>query len=186
MTKLKKALAAAAAAVLLGSPVAAAPKAYDAPMSAVVRIHCGPAIGTATHVGDGNYISAKHVTDMGPCSVAGGVATEVVGTKGTDFSTFKGPVLPTKIEADCRGFETAKVYMAVGYAFGAMDQMAQAWLATDVPDTEFGMKVFIGEGIPGMSGGPVISSEGKIVGTINMRYPVRSIPLKDTYFCKDS
>ena len=183
---LKKILSAAFAAVLVGSPVHATAKPYDAPMSAIVRIQCGPAVGTATHVGDGNYVSVKHVTSMGPCKVAGGVATDVHEAKHQDFSTFKGPVLPTKIEADCRGFESGKVYMAVGYAFARMTQMAQAWLATSVPDFEHGMTTFIGEGIPGMSGGPVVSAEGKIVGTVNMRWPTRSIPLKDTYFCKDS
>lgn len=183
---IKKTLAAVMAAILVGSPVQATAVPYDAPMSAVVRIQCGSAIGTATHVGGGNYVSVKHVTSMGTCSVAGGKATDVHEAKHQDFSTFKGPVLPTKIEADCRGFEPGKVYMAVGYAFARMTQMVQPWLATSVPDSEHGMTTFIGEGIPGMSGGPVISAEGKVVGTVNMRWPTRSIPLKDTYFCKDS
>lgn len=183
---MKKIIAAIAAGFLLASPVSAEPKPYDVSFSAVVRIQCGKAVGTAAHIGNGNYVSVKHVTSMGDCKIGDYGTSDKVEAKFQDFSTFKGPVLPTKIETDCSGYQSGKVYMAVGYAFGAMEQTVQAWLATLVPDPELGMTTFIGEGIPGMSGGPVVSPEGKIVGTVNMRWPTRSIPLKDTYFCRDS
>lgn len=172
------------AAFLLGSTPTAAKEPFSAPSDAIVRIQCGPAVGTATHIGGGLYTSANHVTTYGECKVNGEVVADIRGNEKNDFSTFRGPVLPRHIKVSCKGFTDGETYKAVGYAFARTETMTFPWIATAVPDPAGIFKTFVGEAIPGMSGGPVIDRYGRITGTVNMRWPTRSLPLKETTVCR--
>lgn len=184
MSVIKNIIAAIACAFLTTSvPVMAEP--YHLPDNTVVRIVCGRAAGTAFKVGVDDYLTVSHVTDNGPCSI-NGQPVKATPVKGQDFATVKGPASPRYLRTSCDGFTSGKTYLAAGFASVKPKVTHAPWIATDVPDLEEGYTTFVGEGLPGMSGGPVLDSAGVVYGTVNMRWPTRSLPLKDTPFCKDS
>jgi S1-C subfamily serine protease len=148
--------------------------------SAVVRIECEKATGTAFHVGKGVYVTAAHVVE--DCvDIIPLVAYSA--PESLDYAVFLGPVIEDKFEVKCDGFEPKKEYLAIGYGFGFEEPMYQPWIASSF--SQDGYRSFIGEAIPGMSGGPVLDKEGKVHGIVNMRWPARSQELRDTVLCED-
>lgn len=164
----------------LAAPATSTPR-FDA--RAVVFVDCGIKSGSAVKVGKDKYITAAHVVASPlPCFVDGVRITEVkVGV--TDYATFTGPASDVKAKISCRDYVGGDEYLAIGYAFGDPFLNFEPWLASyfSVGDKQ----MFIGEAIPGMSGGAVLDRNARVVGIVNQRYPARSITLKDTSVCKD-
>lgn len=155
----------------------------DVNFGAIVRVDCGASTGTAWKVSEDKYVTAYHVIDSGVCRVDGVEISDMKPSSRLDFATFTGPKSPHKIKYSCRGFTSRFEYLAVGYAFGNYFQTYQPWIASTMK--QYGFRMFLGESIPGMSGGPVLDKSGRAYGIVNMRWPARSRELKDTPLCKD-
>lgn len=152
---------------------------------AIVRVTCdvagGRSVGTASHVGNGVYTTADHVVDQGTCTVKGQAIYNIKSDKVHDFATFAGPVLKDRVKFTCRNFRSGRHYLAVGYPGRLSFQVMEAWNST--PFQLAGYRVFVGNGYPGMSGGPVLDKNGHMTGIVNMRWPTRSMPLRSTHLC---
>lgn len=155
-----------------------AKEAYQYASNAVVRISCNFGAGTGFHIGEGRYVTAYHVVKNCLGSYPGAVIDEK-----KDFALFHGPVLPEKISFTCSGYRVNDMYVAVGYPEGGFYQAREPAVAVDYRIE--GYQAFIGQFIPGMSGGPVLNKDGKAVGIVNMRWPARSLNLDDTSLCKE-
>ena len=168
------------AAALLLMPTSATPQGPKNIPDAVVQVLCDAGRGSAVRIGDGKYVSAAHVFNS-PCRIAG-QGTKVLKTEG-DFVVVEGPKGGQTAAVSCKGFKTGEEYLAAGYAFGYPELTYSPMLASHF-DLNDGFRTFIGEVIPGMSGGAFFDTEGRVVGIANMRWPGRSTPLKDTSICR--
>ena len=168
--------------LLLGASAPVQSGSYAAPDAAIVRVECDDGIGTAVKISGDTYVTATHVVSSGVCRVGGVRITNIVSEE-NDFSSFTGPTSTVKAKVSCRGYRAGDFYLARGYAFGAADIHSIPWQAT--PFVIKGYQTFMGDGIPGMSGGPVVDSRGRVVGVTNRRWPSQSIAFKNTSICKD-
>lgn len=155
----------------------------EARLTAVVPLSCadGMGSGSAVHIGNGRYVTAAHVTDMG-CTLAGEPIAVTYTNGKTDFAIFNARPIATTLKYSCKGFKSERMYYGVGYGFGWPKVVTQPWFASAI--NFGGFRHFIGEAIPGMSGGAVIDAKGVVYGVVNMRWPARSMALADTPVCK--
>lgn len=154
---------------------------YAVNEAAIVQVFCPESTGTAYKVSETGYITANHVVDTPGCKVGGVLITDVKQDTKADFASFQGPASKATIPVSCKGFAKGQTYVAVGHGLGLPFKMQMPWLSTDF--VLEGFTAFIGEGLPGMSGGPVLNRKGEAVGSVNMRWPTRSFPLRDTPAC---
>jgi hypothetical protein len=142
----------------------------------VASPECGTAMGTAFHLGEGRYFTALHV--VYECVPS---ASVVQYNSALDYAILVGPVIDKQLTVSCKPFIPGEFYLAVGYGYGYPEAMRQPWIAS--PFNSGPYHSFVGEAIPGMSGGPVLDEEGRVHGVVNMRWPARSLPLKATPLC---
>lgn len=180
-----KLLAGLSLAFLLGAaPDKTIPTPFPYTFSVVPLVGCLNGSGSGVRVSDDIVITAKHVSDNLQCRI-GFVPLAVVHEGPKDFAALRGE-LPNGFRAtvNCDGIETGKTYFAVGYAFGE-EQVMQPLLGTNQYDE--GYRRMRGRVFPGMSGGPVVNSDGAVVA-ITVRYHKMAdwawvYELKDTYLC---
>jgi S1-C subfamily serine protease len=153
---------------------------------AVARIECGEAVGTGFWVESGRIVTAAHVVSNGPCSIDG-VAAETARVDGDlDIAELHGPVGSGTLPIECSDYRTGRVYRAIGHALGALRPSTRVLRATRYRsdlDNGHRLRVFEGEVAPGMSGGPIVDNQGKVVGITLRRWPARSRELNDTWIC---
>jgi serine protease Do len=149
--------------------------------SAIVMVSCEEGTGTAFRVSDGKYLTANHVAKLEGCKINDQPVRVITQDDTHDIAELSGPkggaILPTL----CSNFKAGHRYISVGYANGWEWQTAEPLVAAFSRD---GYRTFLGEIIPGMSGGPVFDENGKVRGINNMRWPARSMALKDTFYCR--
>lgn len=181
---MRKAMSAIAAMVLCVSATGPIPL-YPHNENAIVMVKCqkarGIGSGTAFKVGHNSYITAAHVMAGGTCWVDGQPVTVTSFDDRRDYATFTGPASDVTIKASCDGYRAGETYIARGFPGGQPYNIYTPWMATK--SMLGGFNILFGEGIPGMSGGPVIDESGAVIGLVNMRWPTRSMALRYTSFC---
>lgn len=178
---MKKAIAALLCLAFSAPAILAEP--LETKLEAVVRLECqdGMITGSAVHIGGGRYVSVAHVVDP-TCKLNGEGISVTYRDEGQDFATFNARPIAASLAYTCKDFKAKEMYYAVGYGFGWPTRMTEPWIASNI---KFGgFRHFVGEAIPGMSGGAVIDGKGTVVGVVNMRWPARSMALHDTPLCK--
>ena len=180
-----KCLALVASALCCVSATEAPPMPQFVAYPQIQQVHCTEGMGTAFRA-KGRWLSVNHVTMLHNCHIG----TKAIAAKqegNLDFS-IAGPALGG-FEIDCAGFQEGEPYYAVGYANGFPVQRLVVLKGTGAFDDN-GMAVLFGIQtlIPGMSGGPILSKEGKVVGLNNMFHrwlPLSlSVELKQTSLCR--
>ncbi len=159
----------------LASPVHARPV-LD--VNAVKLVSCGEATGSGALIGRRRLLTAWHVAGRGGCSVDGKPARVVRRDERSDWAVLEADIRGPRLRVSCRGFRPGRYYLAGGHAFGARlmvqglrygggrgrihelkDGRPQA-RGDDFP-------LLDGLAFPGMSGGPVVDLEGRLVGIVN-------------------
>ncbi len=181
-------------------------------VSVVRHISCSLGSGSGFIVDDDVIATALHVADLGGCkdTATGQVLTTYVRDEVNDFALMSG-VLPNMPYArvSCKGYEQGKQYMSYGYSsFRAAEPLLRAAIHNalgDYTDDSFevreGMKTVKMPGlahlegyiVPGTSGGPIATLDGKVTGINNVGYQTPwgtplgqtySYELKNTVLCK--
>lgn len=175
---------------LLAAPTVPAPDMMTFEQYPLVhRMDCDEGKGTAFRVGENHWMSVAHVTALHGCEIDGNPVKVTEQDSRNDFSradTATG--VPNGLKINCHGFIPGHWYWAAGFAGGKAYQTDLAVYATFAKSAD-GKRVLIGEYhfIPGMSGGPVMDSDGAVVGTVNAYLPGTAISLsrelKDTSAC---
>lgn len=187
-----KAFALIGAALALGSatPAETVAPAPDVPDAAIAVVVCGGArAGTAFRIGPHRLVTAAHVTSHASCTLqdrAGGgdVPVEVVREEGRlDIAELRSAAASDVfLQVDCGGVRRGRHYRAIGFAGGRY--RANLPLIATGYATSFGGAEFVGETIPGMSGGPVIDRRGRVVAVVNTRLPASARALRETWLCR--
>lgn len=150
--------------------------------------------GTAWRVSRGRFASVSHVTGRGgECSIDGRPITVEYDDPWGDFSIIH---VEDKVDGgilvNCSGFYHGYHYFSVGYARGNPWSVVITLRANKLLNLSFnrpGWQVFSGieTVIPGMSGGPILNSNGEAVGSVNAYHKAGyswSRPLSETPLCQ--
>lgn len=158
---------------------------YEHDEAAIVRLDCGAATGTAFKVSATGYLTALHVVKGRECYVAGQRVTVTSLDEPNDYATFIGPASGAMLPTDCGDFRPGRQYVARGYAGGGFINAFMPWLAAGSSHPAYRQfHTFIGTVFPGMSGGPVIDGEGRVVGVVSKMNPTMATTLSRTGYCK--
>ena len=183
-----------AAAALVVSQIPVVPVVQPASVEDARVLRCDGYSGTVWRISGDRYITADHVSGARSCTMDGTPARVIHRDLRGDFaviSTSRGS--GREYEIDCGGYAAGQFYRAIGWAGGrdllALPVVASGsdWIGTIGNDT--GQRRFhrlSGIVYPGMSGGPVINREGKVVGIVNAGSPFGlflSRPLSETALC---
>jgi hypothetical protein len=152
--------------------------------------------GTGFKLADGRWVSVNHVTKNIACTVDGLPITVTHSDELGDFSTFTvpGDNRGGGFEIDCAGYQEGQWYHAQGFARGlspitSLPVMFSKLMQLSGMNRGWAVLIYNAV-IPGQSGGPMVSREGRAVGTNNAYnpfYPVSfSRQLKDTIICSQS
>lgn len=169
-------------------------------LDSILRVDCANKRGTAEVIAPNMVLTAEHVIGKNlSCQVGGKPAIIIHRDRELDIAVLAVDTSDLKpFQIDCGGFREGTEYLAVGYAEGTtfgFNKIIATGKRREVTDTEDYQKFILGELdgkiYQGMSGGPIISPEGKLVGIINMtstKGPVKaySRPISDMYLCRKS
>lgn len=171
-------------------PEVAVPTPFFIATAAIPQIFCakpegGGWTGTGVRIADETIVSARHVTNgEAICSADRKYLLKAVHFDG-DFAANTGTLAEgLRMIVSCAGIKEGQDYLGLGYAFGG------ALVAEKLIGTSFRRGEFVrmkGRVYSGMSGGPVVDSEGRIVAIINQKAEEFSHanvhPLSETYLC---
>lgn len=166
--------------------VSAVPPSPPIPTAAIKLLRCGDYAGTAFHIGWGRYITAAHVLEETKACTIEGVKVTFTGRANDDLDIveLRGPEIAAKFDIDCGGFQPGREYLSIGFAQGLYRTQIPLFYSAFGRDPDSGNQQFIGSDIiPGMSGGPMIGTDGRVVGVNLQRWPSRGRQLRDTYLC---
>jgi S1-C subfamily serine protease len=185
----------AVAATLVVGQIPAVPAVQPANVDDAQLLRCGNRSGTVWRISGDRYITAHHVSGDLACNLDGRPIRTIMSDESRDFavlSTARG--VGREYEIDCRGFVAGQLYRAVGWA-GGSDLLAmpvistgQTWVGQigGEPGRLRQFHHLRGGSYPGMSGGPIISREGKVVGIVNAGNSMGTVlsrPLSETALC---
>lgn len=191
------------AAAIAATPLPAAASPYFLDDSTIVQITCIDWTGTAFYVGDGRYITARHVVrypdsgKLATCTIMDNSPVHVLAVgKDLDYAMFEsGYFPPYRAIISCKGFQEGRNYYAQGFASGNPWIVTQRLIGTrdhyiQPLDSQFSGGVFLkGKVTQGQSGGPVSDEDGLVVGIVSAGSEDGTsqqvfVALADTPICK--
>ena len=166
-------------------------------------MECARGSGTGVVISSRTMLTASHVVAGGhTCDIqdplrGGNTATLDRDDASNDFATMKGRFRAKPVEVNCDGFTTGETYYMTGHPYGKERITVPAVATpryldtrpTNGPPTKR-LRELDGSSFPGMSGGPIMDDQGRVVGVVSSR-PVddRSVTmakeLRDTFICTD-
>lgn len=171
--------------ILLAAALAGAhpsdPSPYFLDTSTVVQASCDDGWGTAFYIGDGKFITARHValnTDKkgwpnAHCHIGGKpVRILQVGHGAVDYALVSAPFYPPyRAIVSCKPIVEGEVYFATGYAGGNEWPVTQRLVGTTSIERDSGAgekeNLFRGSTTEGQSGGPVSDNDGLVRGIVS-------------------
>jgi hypothetical protein len=182
--------------LLAGAMALAQPQLVEFPLTSpyIKQVSCTGARGTAFKVAPHKYLSVHHVTSRAGCSIDGKPIYVTYSDHAGDFSIISvyDPE-PGGLPISCDGYSPGKAYLSVGFARGAPESIGVLLRAYDMPNAPSlarGWQIFGGVEtvIPGMSGGPILGADGRVVGTVNAYNGAYGLswsrPLSETVICQ--
>jgi len=160
--------------------------ATEVPDKAIVLVVCTDRMGTAFHIGNGNYVTASHVVNgTKECRIGVNPARVLKDDSAKDVAELAGPDIGDRLRVDCGGFRPNRHYLATGYV-GRINLVRLPLIYSafgDDPDNGNGQ--FVGPDIiPGMSGGPLLNEGLRVSGVVLQRFPARARSLGETFVCQ--
>ena len=175
-------------------------------LQAIRHLTCGDFVGTGEIIKPNLVLTAAHVVqDRNTCidTATGALGNIVIRDNTLDLALLQFPsdVLPQRIvHISCQGFKNGEVYYSLGWMLGkefVIEKMIGTGIIIHSITTFSGgnftnLYMLNGTLIPGMSGGPILDSEGEMVGTNqttdwngvdNMGHYAGSRQLSDSFLC---
>ena len=146
-------------------------------MRAVRLVACGEATGSGALIGKGRLLTAWHVAARGSCAVDGRPARLLLKDERRDIAVLGVDLKGPRLKVSCRGFRRGH-HLAAGYAFGSrlvlhgFEYRGEAGAIGEEAEGKTrprgdAFPRLDGLAFPGMSGGPVVDLEGRLVGVVN-------------------
>lgn len=182
-------LALALASLTLASP--AVPQAIPAYVKhpGIRQVVCDEGMGSAFSIGGGKFVTAEHVSNNSNCEIDRQPIVNFYVSARQDFAVVTSAAEASPIEIDCGGYRDGEVYFAAGYA-GGYPKQRLIIVRGSMRAMQDGKVILTGSPtvIPGMSGGPILDSAGRVVGIVNSYNTKHAMSmsreLADTYLCK--
>lgn len=157
----------------------------------VEKMTCGRGSGTGFKIAGGRWLSVRHVTAHAPCTIDGAPVRITYEDARADFAMFEGDKRRGGLQVNCDGYQEGQWYWAIGHANGWPFPQIMPLRYSAALDAVLGGRwtaLYGNRVVPGMSGGIISDSFGRVVGVINAYspyYPISfSRALKDTPICQ--
>lgn len=180
------------------------PSPYFLDPSSVVKFECAHGSGSGFYIGDGKFITARHVvlnmeedgTPNDNCRINGmPVHVITIGKGWVDYALVSAPIsLTFRQIMTCRPFREGQTYYATGYAEGRPWPVTQKLIGTGAREASSqgagaNESLLRGAATEGMSGGPVVDENGVVVGIVSAgaeggETSTMFLALADTPYCK--
>lgn len=165
----------AVAAILVVGQTPVIPHIPPASLEDAQLLRCDGRSGTVWRISGDRYITAHHVSLDSACTLGDLPIRTIRSEAGLDFAVLSSNRGAGRVyEIDCRGFQAWETYRAIGWARGTdlvampVQSTGQSWTGpVGYEGAHYTFHALRGIAIPGMSGGPVLSREGKVVGIVN-------------------
>jgi V8-like Glu-specific endopeptidase len=138
---------------------------YAVDGSAVVQVVCDKESGTAFYLGNGLFMTAKHVPVADEHCRIGPSLITIVSRGALDWSIVRANFYPPyRVAYSCDRVPPGRDLLVTGYAEGNGWQVTTHLRATDSRDRRDGSLETKGPIIPGQSGAPVADLDGVVYG----------------------
>jgi S1-C subfamily serine protease len=173
----------------------AAPTPFYIDGNIIVRIVCitgeGTGVGTGTIVSAHEIVTARHVIPDGAKCAAEQSPVVLDGDEpGEDLISIRMTATAAlRALISCDGFKEGEPYVALGYALNSPKVVGQLLIGSNTTRNG-GQTLFRGSVTPGMSGGPILDSRGRLAGVVNT-YRKQCITiaggtaLKGSFLCRE-